>query len=101
MKRSVLLRPEARAELVEAWAWYEARRAGLGDSMVTCVEAAVSMAARIPESFQVVHGEVRRALVRRFPYGVYFVVDGDALVVLAIAHARREPGYWADRIGKP
>lgn len=101
MKRPVLLRPEARAELVEAWAWYEARRAGLGDSMVTCVEAAVAMAARTPEAFQVVHGEVRRVLLRRFPYGVYYVVEDDALVVLAIAHARRERGYWADRAGKP
>lgn len=101
MKRPVLLRPEARGELVEAWAWYEARRTGLGDSMVICVEAAVAMAARTPAAFQVVHGEVRRVLVRRFPYGVYFVVEDDAVVVLAIAHARSEPGYWADRVDKP
>src|SRR5690606_27907279 len=84
MKRPVLLRPGARAELVAAWGGHEARRAGRGGSMVPCVEAAVAMAARPPEAFQVVHGEVRRVRVRRFPYGVYYVVEDDALVVLAI-----------------
>jgi len=44
-----------------------------------------------------VHGEVRRALVRRFPYGVFYVVEGQALLVLAVAHVRRQPAYWLAR----
>jgi plasmid stabilization system protein ParE len=93
----VLFRPEASTELTEAWDWYEARRAGLGGEFVTCVEAAVAGAARTPEVNPRVHGEVRRALVRRFPYGVFYLVEGQALLVLAVAHARRKPGYWLAR----
>lgn len=98
MRRPVLLRPEAQAELIEAWAWYEAQRPGLGDSMVTCVEAAIATAARAPNAFPAVVGEVRRALTRRFPYGVFYVVEDASLVVLAIAHARRSPSYWMSRL---
>ncbi|HRI08595.1 MAG TPA: type II toxin-antitoxin system RelE/ParE family toxin [Nannocystaceae bacterium] len=98
MKRPVLLRPEAEAELVEAWAWYEAQRAGLGEEFVACFEAVISIAARAPNAFPASVGEVRRALVRRFPYGVFYTLDGESLVVLAVAHARRRPGYWQGRI---
>lgn len=98
MKRQVLLRPEAEAEVVEAWAWYEAQRAGLGDEFVACLEAVLSTAAQAPNAFPMSVGEVRRGLVRRFPYGVFYILDGEAIVVLAVAHARRRPGYWEGRI---
>jgi plasmid stabilization system protein ParE len=93
----VLFRPEAATELAEAWDWYESRREGLGAEFGTCIEAAISHAARSPDANPRVHGEVRRALVRRFPYGVFYVVEGQALLVLAVAHARRQPGYWLAR----
>jgi toxin ParE1/3/4 len=82
---------------MEAWDWYESRREGLGAEFGTCVEAAIARAARSPDINPRVHGEVRRALVRRFPYGVFYVVEGQALLVLAVAHARRQPGYWLAR----
>jgi toxin ParE1/3/4 len=93
----VLFRPDAETELTEAWGWYEARREGLGDEFVTCTEAAIARAARVPDGNPRVHGEVRRALVRRFPYGVFYLVEDEALLVLAVAHARRSPGYWLHR----
>ena len=98
MSRSVVFRPEARTELTLAWAWYEEKRQGLGDELVVCVEAAIASAARDPHLHRRVRGEVRRALVRRFPYGLFFVADGDELLVLAIAHDRRSPGYWESRL---
>lgn len=97
MSLSVLFRPDAATELAEAWDWYEARREGLGGEFATCVEATIAQAARTPEANPRVHGEIRRALVRRFPYGVFYLVEGQALLVLAVAHARRKPGYWLAR----
>jgi toxin ParE1/3/4 len=93
----VLFRPNAATELTEAWDWYEARREGLGDEFATCIEAAIAQAARTPDVNPRVHGEVRRALVRRFPYGVFYLIEGQALLVLAVAHVRRQPGYWLAR----
>ena len=73
------------------------QRPGLGDELEACVEAAIGAAARSPDGHQRVYAEVRRVLVKRFPYGVYYNVEGGALLVLAVAHARRKPHYWADR----
>lgn len=100
MKRPALLRPDAEAELLAAWAWYEAQRSGLGDEFVACVEAALAIAARAPNAYPLIVGEVRRALVRRFPYGIFYMLESETVVVLAVAHARREPGYWRARLGE-
>lgn len=98
LKLPVVLRPQARAELVDDWSWYEEQRPGLGDELVTCVEAAFSQPARAPLAHPVVDEPVRRVLVRRFPYAVFFVPGPDGLLVLAVAHVRRKPGYWNDRL---
>ena len=98
MTRSVVFRPEARTELTLAWAWYEERRQGLGGELVVCIEAAIAGASRTPDLHRRVRGDIRRALVRRFPYGVFFVADDSELLVLAIAHDRRSPGYWESRL---
>ncbi|MBM4367026.1 MAG: type II toxin-antitoxin system RelE/ParE family toxin [Deltaproteobacteria bacterium] len=98
MSLPVVFRPEARTEVVEAWVWYEEQRPGLGDEMVACLDAAVAAASRNPEAYARNYGEARRALVRRFPYAVFYMVEGGELVVLAVAHTSRKPGYWADRI---
>ena len=96
--RPIVVRPEAGEELVEAHQWYEGQRPGLGDEMVACVEAALQAAARNPGVFQKVHGPVRRVLVRRFPYGVFFFETDSTVVVLAISHAHRTPDYWERRL---
>jgi toxin ParE1/3/4 len=94
----VAFRPEARAELIDAWAWYEEQRPGLGEELEACVEAAIGAAARSPARHQRVYAEVRRVLVKRFPFGVYYIVEDGVLLVLAVAHVRRKPHYWADRV---
>jgi toxin ParE1/3/4 len=92
------VRPEAEAELRDAFAWYEARRPGLGEDHLGCVQAAVESACRNPELHPAVHGAVRRALTRRFPHAVFFVADDAGIVVLAFLHARRDPAGLARRL---
>ncbi|MFH1111133.1 MAG: type II toxin-antitoxin system RelE/ParE family toxin [Planctomycetota bacterium] len=94
MMSQLILRPQAEADLAEAYAWYEERRAGLGQSLLLSVEAALASIRENPLLFPVVHGNIRRALIRRFPFGVYYLVDRETVVVVAIFHASRDPKGW-------
>lgn len=98
MKKRLILRPEAEADLADAYHWYEDRVAGLGSEFLRSVEAVTSLIEANPQLFQIVHrGIVRRALTRRFPYGVYFVEGERTISVIAVIHAKRNPRAWQDR----
>jgi plasmid stabilization system protein ParE len=90
-------RPEARDELRAAQDWYEARSEGLGLEFARAVDGIVAAIARAPLTFPQVHGPVRRALMRRFPYQVLFLPEGDAFVIVACFHHRRDPLGWRSR----
>lgn len=92
--RSKVFHPAAAADVEDAWHWHEARRDGLGDELLDVVEATLAHVVAHPESAPVVHGDVRRRLLRRFPYGLFYrVVDGQ-VVVVACFHARQDPRVW-------
>jgi len=97
MKRRLIIRPEAEAEMVDAFDWYENRVPGLGAEFLLCVDAAFSALLRNPAQFPCVHRIVRRALTRRFPYEVFFVEDNERVVVLSVFHAKRNPKSWQER----
>ena len=90
---SLPLRVRRRAELdmAEAYAWYEARDEGLGEAFLTAVEACFDRIEQHPESAPQVEGRVRRARLRRFPFGVHYVVRDHCIDVLAVYHSRRRP----------
>jgi toxin ParE1/3/4 len=95
--KRVVLRRAAQAELREARDWYESRHTGLGVEFVGCVDAAITDIGEHPERHPTVHGDVRRRLVRRFPYGVFYLVASDRVVVLAVFHSSRDPILWQSR----
>jgi plasmid stabilization system protein ParE len=88
---SLSFRARAEAELDEAFSWYEAQLPGLGEAFLRSVDACMARIARHPEAYAQVHGPVRRASLRRFPYGVFYVVREDRIDVLAVYHGRRRP----------
>ena len=92
-----VFRPEAEAELLHARAWYEGERVGLGATFAAAVETAVTAILQNPLAYPRVKGDTRRALVRRFPYAVYFRPIGDEIIVLAVMHGRRLPRHWRSR----
>jgi toxin ParE1/3/4 len=98
MNLPVAIRPEAEADLTEAYGWYQGCRDGLGDEFLLSVEAALDSIQRFPQSYPAVHKQVRRALLRRFPYGVFYLVEEEAIVVLAVFHASRNPKRWQERV---
>ena len=90
-------RPEVVDDLADAWNWYEARSAGLGDEFLGAVERCNERISANPALFATVHRSVRRALLWRFPFAVFFVIGDDVVQVLAVLHVRRDPGVWQKR----
>lgn len=93
---------EAEEELHEAMLFYEDRRRGLGRDFYEQVEETIRSIGEAPLRFPMYEGkrlrrEFRRALVRRFPYIVVYQAREDETLVVAVAHASREPGYWESR----
>lgn len=91
------LRDEAEEDIRDAAQWYEGERVGLGREFTRAVRALLATVAREPERYPRARAEVRRALLRRFPYAVYFVVEPEVVVVLACVHVRRDPQVWQSR----
>jgi toxin ParE1/3/4 len=93
---------EAEEELAEAAAWYESKSFGLGVELVITVDRAFDEIREAPTSYALWRADrpYRRKLLKRFPYVVFFRVNDDAVEVVAVAHAKRRPGYWVGR-GRP
>lgn len=92
------LRPEAEADLSESYGYYEDCRRGLGDDFLLCVEETFERIARNPRQCPAVHPEVRRTLVHRFPYGIFYVLVETKVIVIAVLDAARDPQQWRSRI---
>ena len=94
MKQKIIIRPEAESDLQEAYAWYEDQSKGLGADFILCVDASLSLIQRSPELYAQVHKNIRRALTRRFPYGIFYITEVDKIIVLAVLHVKRNPKPW-------
>jgi len=89
--------PEAEADLLDAANWYCNVRTELGDRFALAIEATVEAISENPQRFPIVYRNRRRAGVRRFPYGIFFDVQADRIVVIACFHSRRDPKRWQPR----
>lgn len=94
---SVVFRPAAAADVEDAYEWYESQRPDLGEEFLAEVSAAVELIVEAPQAFAEVHRSTRRALLRRFPYGLFYRVVGDEAVVVACMHCTRSPRRWEGR----
>lgn len=97
MARELIIRPDAESELAEAFGWYEDQVSGLGADYLNVVEAALLGIKRNPETYPVVHKSIRRCLIRRFPYSIFYLVEPTRIIVLAVFHVRRNPKHWKIR----
>lgn len=89
--------PEAEQELLEAASRYEAEVPGLGGRFGDEVECAVELLLENPALGAVVDGRIRHFVLQRFPFSIIYAADQDVLYILAVAHSRRRPKYWASR----
>jgi plasmid stabilization system protein ParE len=97
MNYVLVFRPEVQEELNEAYSWYESQKPGLGDEFLDCLDETVNLICQMPESYAVTYRDIRRAIVRRFPYAVYYRIVSSRVIVTAIFHGRRDPKSWQMR----
>ena len=88
----------AQRELDETVQRYNQQTAGLGDAFLLEAIAAIDRIQRFPLGWHPLGSTLRRCLLRRFPYGVIYVREGSDILIVAVAHTHRRPGYWRDRI---
>lgn len=98
MSLPLIVRAEAEAELKDSYRWYENRREGLGLEFLGAIEAGLAAIRGTPEAFPRVHRELRRVLVKRFPFALYYVVEAGVISVVSVFHAKRDPRIWKRRV---
>ena len=96
--KPVVFLPQAEQEMLKAARFYESQTAGLGVDYLSEVERAVQTIAESPTTWPVIEGELRRRLIRRFPFGILYRFEPEEIVIIAVAHLRRGPWYWKKRI---
>ncbi len=95
--RPVRFLAPARQEARDAAAFYKSRARGLGSDFLDKVDSAVKDICENPECWPIIDQDVRRRLIRRFPYCLLYRVDPNEVVVLAVMHLRRHPNCWNGR----
>ncbi len=95
--KEVIVREEAESDISRSYEWYESKREGLGANFMLCVDEAFSRISRNPKHYPTLLNPVRRAFVKRFPYGVYYIEREKSIAVLAVLHSRQSPQHWKSR----
>lgn len=88
---------EALAEYIAAARYLNEKVPGLGDAFVDEVEHGIRKLLAAPHVWRVVEDDVRRVLIARFPYGIYYTIENEVVVIWAIKHLHRAPDYWQER----
>lgn len=94
----VILHPHVSSDSRAAFDWYESQSDGLGSEFLLSAEATEASVGRNPEQYPKVHNQIRRAMIVRFPFGIFYSLAGKTIYVLAVFHARRNPSEWKERV---
>lgn len=89
--------PEAEAEFIKAIEYYEEIESGLGLDFAIEVYATIQRSIAFPSAWPVIDGEIRRSLVRRFPFGILYSEEKESIHIAAVMHLHRQPDYWKGR----
>lgn len=91
MNYVLVFRPQVRDELDEAYNWYEYQQSGLGEDFLDCIDEKLNAICLLPESYPIVYRDVRRAVVKRFPYAVYYRIVSSRIIITAVFHGSKNP----------
>jgi toxin ParE1/3/4 len=96
--KTIIFHPLAKQELADAVAYYEAQRFGLGEEYLDEIEDTAALIAQYSEAGAIARGTIRRVVLPKFPYSLlYRILPTDEIRILAVAHHKRRPNYWAGR----
>lgn len=98
MNFHVEISPAADFDIVDSIQWYEAQETGLGRRFEATLESMIELISQNPKKFPKVDGEVRRTIVRRFPFIILFTATDDLISIFAVFHTSRNPMIWRGRI---
>ena len=90
----ILFSKFAKNELDDAVTFYETELAGLGRLFKEEIKSSVSRIKEHPEAWSIEKGDIRKALLHRFPYKILYAIEKDKIIILTIAHQHRKPNYW-------
>ena len=89
--------PEALGEYAEAVQYYTEQRVEVAQAFINAIEDTVYRIKEAPTRYVAIDEDVRRCMARRFPYGVLYTIEQNYVLILAVMHCSREPGYWRNR----
>ena len=89
--------PEALNEYSEAVRYYAEQNIELAQEFIDSVENAIYRLRESPERYPAIDEDIRRCLTRKFPYGILYIIEADSILVLAVMHCKKKPGYWKSR----
>lgn len=98
MARQVVFTPDADNDVAQSYGWYEKQEPGLGDEFLRCVEACIESIQRHPLLYRIAVDEFRRALIRRFPFEIFYETTDAAIVVYSVFHCSQAPAKWQERL---
>jgi plasmid stabilization system protein ParE len=97
MKYEIFIRSIAENDISDIVFWYENQVPGLGNRFITSLDATFHSIKRNPQIYPKIYKEFRRALLPRFPYAVFYIIEKNSVIVLAVMHGKREPKTWQKR----
>lgn len=97
MTRQFILRPRAEHDIQSAFEWYDSQRSGLGEEFLVALRERLEALRAHPEASPVLYRGIRRAVVSRFPYLIFYVARPERVAVLAVLHHARNPASWPRR----
>ena len=88
---------EAELDLDEAYEWYESQVNQLGSEFIRVVDNNLALIQKNPFAYPIIHHNIRRKLLPRFPYGLFYVIQDEIIFILACFHVKRDPQEWKKR----
>lgn len=100
MSFKIIIKAEARAEIINAFEWYESQLAGLGTKFKSELEYYLKRIQSNPELFQNVYKDFQHAVLKKFPFRIFFTINGTTIFIFGVFHTKRNPQIIARRIRK-
>ena len=100
MTRTISFWPAAIEDMQQAYDWYELQQAGLGGEFVAAINSTLDQVVIAPERFAKVNRRAREAIVKQFPFALYFIPTSSSIDVISVFHASRDPHEWRKRLRK-
>jgi len=97
VKSIVHFRPDAETDVADAAAWYEVQQSGLGAQFLDEILSTCDSISENPEIAPIVYRKTRRAVIHKFPFGIYYRVENGLAIIVGVMHGSRDPNKWKSR----